>query len=1316
MGGSATFSGTTYQGRVIALVYVHILAQMRLGWFTPADDTPVAISGETDGPGDDALIDFDSKLAAAEIQAKHGLSGGSELENVLDRIRTKSPSGEVAVVIVVDRVRSSRWLYTDLPHDLSRLRSGRTDGLKASTNRFLRDHCGGDVSDLRSVYVVPIDVDLASEPEAKHALQLLQTVILADATQTAAAWATLTADASDLCARRERRTRNRLVDLLEGAGIKVRPPARDDAWHRKLDFTKELLRRRQPKLALELLTQIEGDLAAHKGPARVEPFVRYRIAQQRAAALVHLGRATEALASACRALEIDPTGVHALTVASFAAAVAGDVDAALRHAEKATERHPVDPQAWGALAQARDKRGERLPNPPASVAESVHYRMILMQIAVDRHNAPELLRLSAELLAEGERDPLVLFQRANSLIQLSDFSTGMGERERLNEVERLTTEIIDEVHRISGSILVKAYVLRSGARRRLGRPTEAHEDLSAAKELEADDLDALHQEANGRAESGDYVGALNVLLHPAVASAPELLAMRAKLEVITDNASAARRDIDAALEKLGEASDPEGVRFITADAALHLPDATLANQILDSVSSENQSEARFRVLRGRLAFARGLLDEGTALYRGVAADDLENRTELLAELGAQLFRAQRFADSVGVYLEIEHGKFPRKALLGFTASLLAAGDLVKAQALIDELAVEGPLPVWALAAATDIALQQEDTEQAIAHLVAIVERGGGRSSTRLELARLLVDAGRIHDAMPHIEHVRRLDGLSPFERMQTAQLMHAVGQHNEAIPIAHQAFLDAPGDPGLHRAFIMMTLLGKGDPPHASVAGAGTYVRLKRAEGNEIEYTIVDAGEVDPRRNELSLVDATTIGLQGLRVGDTLVRYPGSWQEETWTLEQVLPMALRDAQDAALRYEERFPSEPFFLKSFAVGDGTSIKAFAPIIASLESQRQRAQSVFASYRDNRFPLGVIAKLLGHGLSEAMEHIIVEGETIGPLLVEWPHLAAEIRSGETAVLATEIVLTRSALRTVDRLGLLDLLSQQFRLFAPRSMADELRLELAEADERVREGHRMIMSTGVLLHIDELAPDDPRLVRRRDIIRNLVNFVGDRVDLEPRPLHSVIPGDSSENSLREMVGRSSFDALVLSKHRNAPVFADDLWLRSVEIHGHRTPSFSTLSLLGMLVGREALASGERDQHLIALAVECYAFILPTRQLLGAALHRFGELGESGIRRVFVTLAHPGIEPEDAASILVQVVRDQVLSPVQTITLERIIALGFEAMATRWRPGACRDAIVRSASIDFQYLPQVVDEIRHAAQDLARKLTLRDASIRGA
>src|SRR5690606_1561561 len=124
------------------------------------------------------------------------------------------------------------------------------------------------------------------------------------------AWAVLVTDASDLCARRLRRTRHELVSLLERAGIKVLPPANDARWHRQLDFSRQLLAKRHAASARLVLAQLENQLGTLPAGADVDPRIRYRLAQQQAATYMQLGKAADALSSARRALEIEPEGSH----------------------------------------------------------------------------------------------------------------------------------------------------------------------------------------------------------------------------------------------------------------------------------------------------------------------------------------------------------------------------------------------------------------------------------------------------------------------------------------------------------------------------------------------------------------------------------------------------------------------------------------------------------------------------------------------------------------------------------------------------------------------------------------------------------------------------------------------------------------------------------------------------------------------------------------------------------------------------------------------------------------------------------------------
>lgn len=1300
MGGDATFSGTTYQARVIALVYTHVLAQMRLGWFSPADDTPVAVSGETEGPGDDAQVEFGAKLANAEIQAKHGLKGGAELRKVLERLHSKTPKGEtIRVVLTVDRPRTTRWILNQLPGDIGRLRSGRKDGIKAETKNLLKEltDAGASEEAIQALYVVAVDVDSAHEPEAKQAYHLLQTVILEDPIQSAAAWSVLVDDAGTVCARKERRTRKQLVALLEGAHIKVKPPAKDDAWHRQLDFTKQLLNKQLPEAALAQLVDLDKQLT---GVPNVDPFVFYRNATQRAAALSKLGRGGEALVSAKKALDYKPNGVEALRIASYAAILSGDLDAALTFAERAISEHPDDGSAWGARAHVAAARGEALPTPNTSVAESSDYRKALIEVALMKGDRGAVLELTSGFLRDGERSPTILFHRANSLIDTPSGTDGLSDAERYTEVERLATELIDALAGSSDTLAVKGLVLRSSARRLLGRTSEADEDLAAARELQEDDIDALALEAKIRIEADDLAGASELLRFPSVSEVPELLAVRARLAALTGRELDARRDIEAALAGAADSGNEDRVRFSAADVALLLKDIELAHRILDGVSVDGRTDVRHFSLSGRLSFAQGKVDEGATLYREAIDVRPDLKPELLAELGSQLLIADRPAEAVAVYSEIAPSEIPEDALRAYATALIAANALKPLQELLDRLASEGPLPAWALAAATDVALRQEDVDTAIAHLGTLVERPDARVGARIELARLLVEAGRVSDAIPHIDVVFRDSALSPVQRMQVAQLLHAVGRQDDALPLAHTAFSALPGDASINRAFIMLTFMGKVGAPTADAVDVDTYVRLTSENGEELEYTILPVEDVDPRRGEISVKDAEALGLMGKTVGEKITRKVG-WQATEMVVEQILPVIVRDAQQAAFHYADNFPGEPFFIASFTVGDCSRVTDLAPIVASLESQKQAVDVAFELYREQGFPLGMIVKLLGGSISDVMEEITEGQVAIAPLLVEWPGRAEYEASRSVARSAETIVVTASALKTVGDLALLDILVDRYRLVAPRSLVEELRSEMAEASRLVADGHSVISRAGDGLQMVKLEPGHPTLISRKEAIRDQLDFLLRAPTIEPRPLERIAPGDSEAGSLRDIVGRSSYDALVLGQYLNLPVLADDLGLRRIAVEGAKPRSFSTVSLLEALADEGTIGSEVRDRYLATLVGRRYAFVMPTRELLSSALRRVREIGEEKLRAVIGTLGSPGIEPGDAARLTVQAVRSQLMATVQVMSPDRIVGMALGAMVTIWPPQLCSQIVARAASVEFALYPQASRDIQRVCTE---------------
>jgi tetratricopeptide (TPR) repeat protein len=1294
MGGNATFSGTTYQARIIALVYVHILAEMRLGWFSPTDDTPSAVSGETGGPGDDAAVELASGPKSVEVQAKHGVAGRDEIRKILARMQDGDPSTKV--VLAVNRVRSPRWLLTAVASDIEQLRSGRDSDLHGETVRLINEMDESAISRevLHRLYIVGIDIDKPEDPESKQAIALLESIVLAEPNQSESAWAILVNDASDICARKQRRNRNALVELLSGAKIKVRPLAKDDKWLRQLDFTKAAISKRHAAAALAILAEVEKNLAQLPTDQRPEPFVFFRLHQQRAAAFVLLQRPKESLESALRALDYDPKGLNGLTSASTAARMLGQLDDALKFARRAVDEHPHEPLAWGTLAQALAAKGEAIQEPPPDVIETRQYRLALVELAIQRDDVSSLLALTQELMAAGERSPVMLFHRANTLI---DTHVGAS-NDRYAEVERLASEAIAGLDDEANPLTVKAYLVRAAARRLMGRDEDADGDLAVARTLNANDVDVITQIARILVEDGKPKEALEVLRHPSVEEEPRALLIRGRAAAELGSSVSAKADITKALNQLDGSPYDDKARFLAAELAIDLGDSVLAREIIREIPDEKRNDAPVKTLEARIAFLEGNVEKGAELYREIAKHHAHIADPILTELGTQFLAAKRPLEAVKVFQEIDPGCLPKNALRPYVRSLLETHNLAESQKQIDNLAQEGPLPTWALAVATEIALQQEDSDRAIRHLDELVNRENSTLAARIELTRILIEAGEQDTAKEHINRILESGALKPIERMQVAQLLHGVGRSSEAMTHAHTAFLAKPDDPRMHRAFIAIVFFSKSTPPTAEVVSQDTYVRLTDAAQVTLEYTIRESAAVDPRAGDLSTESAKKSGLMGLRRGDKWARSESGWQAHDWVVEEILPILVRDAQDAAQNYEKRFPSEPFFLTSINIGDGKEVKDFAPIISTLEERKKRVSEVLRMYSENAFPLGMMARLLGGEIPDMMEQASA-GDQVPGLFVEFGDLGGYERSRAAAVGATSLVISRSALETMSVLGMLDEVACAYTLFAPRSLREALRRELDDADRMVSEGHKLILSSDAGLALQDFPPHDSRLISRRDKVKALLAFVDSKTRVIARPLETIKATDSDPNSMREIIGSDSYDAAMLAGHLRVPLYADDFGLRRLETAANY-PSVSSVTLVEGLLAKELVADETCYKRLGRLAQLRYLSIQPSRKLLWTALQNASDLSSTDLQRTFATLTFPGLTLRDAARIVAQAVRSEATADIQLVSLDRIVALSLTAMSKGWPVTNAASELMNAVSQELALWPSISARVIQACK----------------
>jgi tetratricopeptide (TPR) repeat protein len=1296
--GSGTFAGTTYQARVIAYVYVHVLAQARLGWVELFDDTPVGVSGETSGPGDDARLEFGERHDPIEVQAKHGLKAGAKLSEAIAQIRDRSGAEKPTdVIVVVDR-GSSKTVHREFARDLERFRTGRTDGLRAEITR-IAEELGGDRQLLQRLYVAAADLESPSEPDAKAMMHLLESV-LEDCEQATAAWAVLTADAAEICAKKLRRTRKELVSLLTAAKINVRLPMKDERFMRQLDLSKRLLAEEKAATVLSVLGILDADLKGQD----VDPAIRYRAAQHRAAALLQLGRSNESLHAARTALDFDSKGIHALRIAAHAAAETGDLQLAKIFADRALASDPNDPDVWAMRAQISAMCDTSPENPPGSIAETEAYQFSIAQVAANAGDWPKVEEITSALLARGLRHPRTLYLRITALANLSEGDESMEGAERRANAMRLADDAIDALAR-DAPLRAKLLVTRSELRRQAGDTAGSDEDIKRAIEINDTDPDAVAHLAIAQLHAGRADYALQTLRISAADEYPMLLVIRAQAFAETGDEHAARRDLDASISRADEAPQPDALRIFATETALALHDAGLAERYLNAISSRSFAAEMQSTLRGRTAFERGDADAMLEHFRAAATTAPAIKPKLFAELGQRLLRLGRTTDAVSVFDEIGLRELPPHAHREYAGALMEANDLPRAAKIVEEVGDPQTAPAWAVSIAADIAARQGDIARSVALLKILADRRPDDPRLLYELARRLVAMNQTEAAGEHLDRlVARTADLEPNERMAVAHLLKEASRFADAVPIAFSAFRLAQQDPAMHRGFA--SLLMTEDTVQTNfkgVVGDQTYVRLESDEDTEREYVIYADAPIDPVRNELSLEDAAKAQLVGRREGDTFVMNPDSWPKTRWTVKEVLPAIVYTVRDVVAHFEERFPAEPFFVHMMKMPDEDSVKFLAPIISSLHARKERALSILKLYQENILPLGFVAGMLGVRIPDVMQGASAVTE-MGPLRVEWFDMEGQEESRSAAREATRVVLTRSAIETFAELGLLDVVANAYQWCVPQSLVESLNREVEEAEEKFKAGHRTMMASEHGLRFEEVPGGDYSLQVRVDRARTLATWVGKHTEVEYRPLATIERPGSGDEEARASIGGDSLDAVQLAEHFGITMLADDLGLRRMLPKGSRGRSFSTVSLVAALAEAGKMSAVEAEKLLLELARRNYAAILPTRALLIAAIQQ--ERGATAdLRRTFALLGGPILDLSSAARVAAETLKASLLLPLRLIDIAPLAQIVLDSLAARWPVGLCAHAFTKAAGAELALLPNEMKVVRESATAFVKR-----------
>jgi len=127
-GGSAAGSGLAFQAAVSAVCMVHMARGTSLGWCESVNDTPLSVSAESGGAGDDIALQLvDANVL--EIQAKRRLKADSELWGSLIALYRRANEDAAFHGVLAVGPSTSVSIRDQLARDIIRLGQGRADDL-----------------------------------------------------------------------------------------------------------------------------------------------------------------------------------------------------------------------------------------------------------------------------------------------------------------------------------------------------------------------------------------------------------------------------------------------------------------------------------------------------------------------------------------------------------------------------------------------------------------------------------------------------------------------------------------------------------------------------------------------------------------------------------------------------------------------------------------------------------------------------------------------------------------------------------------------------------------------------------------------------------------------------------------------------------------------------------------------------------------------------------------------------------------------------------------------------------------------------------
>ena len=423
--------------------------------------------------------------------------------------------------------------------------------------------------------------------------------------------------------------------------------------------------------------------------------------------------------------------------------------------------------------------------------------------------------------------------------------------------------------------------------------------------------------------------------------------------------------------------------------------------------------------------------------------------------------------------------------------------------------------------------------------------------------------------------------------MSIAEVFDCVGRKNEAIKLAYDALELSSEDPKMHLAYINLFLSRDDESDkflNPSTVDTNTVVTLK-FDREQKAYMLLDTKKPNINKGEISIESDFGKKLLGLKIGDKVKIGEPPCEEEGEVIE-IKSKYVKAFQESMSNFNRLFRDKG--LQKVKVGE--DLKNIFRIIDRIS---ERTSKISELYKQRKLTIGALSNLLGRNLFDTWAGLIAIPEMT---------LRCAIGSEEEQKEELEIVNTSKKV-SVDLIGLLtlahidclDILQKLFEeIYVSQSALDELIQILMDQNIAKEKGYMTIGKYKGQYIKEEISPE--AIQKRISFLNTIKSFVTSHCEV--RGLCN--PPSQFEENLRDLLGKSSTDILLIAKEKGLPIYSDDKSLREIAFNEYHIKGFNIQSLLRVALNRKIIEEDFYNDKIVKLILSGYSYISISSQTL--------------------------------------------------------------------------------------------------------------------